>query len=124
WLRDKRMRVQRFFHWDRALKVGHRAERYVGAIEKNLDGAGLHAGALQHIREADAAPAAIAGSAGCPLQSGDWRIVECASVSRTLENPYQFIRRHLAKIIQSEGEWHLHVPLDLQSPIRNVDLRY
>ena len=112
----------------RTLEVGHGAEGNIGAIEQDFAGRGFQAGALEHVGEADPAPARIAHGPVAPLQAGHRRLVESAAVPGALENADELGGGQLFQIVHGERERRRDRASDAQTPFvdihgGNVDVR-
>jgi hypothetical protein len=97
---EQRIRIERLLDGNRTLKVRHRAERHIGAIEKDLLSRILDAGCLEHVGQPNAPPARVADGAVGPLHARNGWFVEPAPISGALQHSHQLDARKLLEIIK------------------------
>jgi hypothetical protein len=96
--------------------------RLVQAAEANLDGAGLHPGAIEHGLEAHARPARVAHGAVRPLRAGNARLKVTARIARALVDRGELDLRQRKEIVERQRHGPVHVPVHTQPKAVHVDL--
>src|ERR1700730_9199026 len=81
-----------------------RDDRLVQAVEANLDGAGLHTRAIEHVLQANPGPARISHRAIRPLPAGDTRLEIAARVAGALIDGSQFHPRKGEDLVERERQ--------------------
>ena len=95
--------MQGLFHGHGAHEIGRLHDRGVGAIDLQEFGGGVDAGEFEDVAEARAGPLGVAHGAAAPLNAGQFRSEEGASVAGAFEGRRDGVLRQLLEV----GEGHL-----------------